>query len=255
MLYELNIKGQSPSYLFGTMHLRSEAAFAHKAAVLEKIDACAAFATEFRLDDADEAKMTRYMNLPSGLLLETLLSPKKFVAVDAFLQQHLNLPLAAFNQSKPLVVSNLISASVFQNDMDLALDAYLYRYAKMKGKRLLGIETFDEQLEIMEKIPLEVQLKALKRTINNFAEHRAEMNELSDLYVQGKTKKLYRLAKKGAKGFRKIMLYDRNAIMAERIAALVREQTICVTIGAAHLEGQRGVLKLLKKQGVKVTKI
>lgn len=256
MLYQLTSEStDKKSYLFGTMHLQNEAAFTYKNIILEKINECDSFATEFRLDDTDEEKTTRYMNLPPGILLETLLSPKKFAQIDMFLQSNLKIPLLALNRSKPLVITNLITSSIFQQDMELALDIYLYQYAKMQGKELLGIETFDEQLEILQKIPLEIQIKSLKDLIKNFEAHRQEMHNIADLYVKGDTKKLYKLAKKGAKGFRKIMLYDRNQIMSERIAKLINEKSICVAIGAGHLEGKRGVLNLLKQTGVKIKKV
>jgi hypothetical protein len=256
MLYRLKIKGaKKPSYLFGTMHLQNDVAFTHKEIVLKKIAECDAFATEFKLDDADEAKMTQYMNLPEGVLLEGLLSKKKFGQIDAFLQDNFHIPLLAFNGSKPMVITNLITASIFQKDMDLALDMFLYQYAKMQGKELLGIETFEEQLEIMQNIPLDIQVKSLKDLIKNFEAHREEMHDLARLYAEGNTKKLYKLAKKGAKGFRKIMIYDRNEIMAERITKLIQEKSACIAIGAGHLEGKRGVLSMLKANGVKIKKI
>jgi hypothetical protein len=256
MLYRLKIKGaKKPSYLFGTMHLQNDVAFTHKKIVLKKIAKCDAFATEFKLDDADEAKMTQYMNLPEGVLLEGLLSKKKFGQIDAFLQENFHIPLLAFNGSKPMVITNLITASIFQKDMDLALDMFLYQHAKMQGKELLGIETFEEQLEIMQKIPLAIQVKSLKDLIKNFEAHRQEMHDLATLYAEGNTKKLYKLAKKGAKGFRKIMIYDRNEIMAERITKLIQEKSACVAIGAGHLEGKRGILNILKTNGVKVKRV
>ena len=256
MLYQLNTKESvHTSYLFGTMHLQNEAAFTHKEQILTKINECDAFATEFKLDDADEEKTTAYMNLPPGIFLETLLSKKKFDQIDAFLKSTLRIPLMAFNQSKPLVITNLITTSIFQQDMELALDVYLYQYAKMQGKELLGIETFHEQLEILQKIPLEIQVKSLKDLIKNFDQHRLEMNEISELYAQGKTNELYKLTRKSAKGFRRIMLYNRNQIMAERIAKLITEKSICVAIGAGHLEGKRGVIRLLQGAGVTVTKV
>ncbi len=256
MLYRLQTKKMGkPSYLFGTMHLQNDAAFTYKSIVLEKINACDAFATEFKLDEVDEARTTEYMNLPPGVFLETLLSPKKFNQIDTFLQTNLQIHLMAFNQSKPLIISNLITSSIFQQDMDLALDVYLYQYAKMQGKELLGIETFEEQLEILQKIPLESQVKSLKSLIKNFDKHRKEMKELSELYQQGDTKKLYELAKKGAKGFRKIMLYNRNKIMTERIVPLIHKKSVCIAIGAGHLEGKKGILKYLKNEGVEVIKI
>ena len=256
MLYRLKIKGaKKPSYLFGTMHLQNDAAFTHKPIVLQKIAKCEAFATEFKLDDADESKMAEYMKLPEGVSLEKLLSKKKFKEIDTFLQDNYHIPLMAFNQSKPMMITNLVTSSIFQKDMELALDVFLYQHAKMQGKELLGIETFEEQLEIMEKIPLDVQVKSLKDLIKNFDAHRQEMHDLADLYAQGKTKKLYKLARKGAKGFRKVMIYDRNEIMAERITKLIKEKSACIAIGAGHLEGKRGVLSMLRASGVKIKKL
>jgi uncharacterized protein YbaP (TraB family) len=256
MLYRLKIKGaKKPSYLFGTMHLQSDAAFTHKSIILQKIAKCEAFATEFKLDDADESKVAAYMSLPEDVLLDKLLSKKKFKEIDTFLQDNFHLPLMAFNKSKPMVITNLVTASIFQKDMELALDVFLYQYAKEQGKELLGIETFQEQLEIMEKIPLDVQVKSLKDLIKNFDTHRQEMYDLAELYAKGKTKKLYRLAKKGAKGFRKIIIYDRNEIMATRITKLIKEKSTCIAIGAGHLEGKRGVLNMLCANGVKIKKL
>jgi uncharacterized protein YbaP (TraB family) len=61
---------------------------------------------------------------------------------------------------------------------------------------------------------------------------------------------LYKMVKKNSKGMRPLMLYRRNEVMAERIGALVQEQRVFAAIGAAHLGGGKGVLRLLKKQGL-----
>ena len=132
MLYRLKIKGaKKPSYLFGTMHLQSDAAFTHKSIILQKIAKCEAFATEFKLDDADESKVAAYMSLPEDVSLDKLLSKKKFKEIDTFLQDNFHLPLMAFNKSKPMVITNLVTASIFQKDMELALDVFLYHNLKI----------------------------------------------------------------------------------------------------------------------------
>jgi uncharacterized protein YbaP (TraB family) len=61
--------------------------------------------------------------------------------------------------------------------------------------------------------------------------------------------------KKNAKGLRKMMLYHRNEVMAGRIAALARQQSLFAAIGAGHLLGGKGVLRLLKKEGLKVVPV
>ncbi|MCC6727171.1 MAG: TraB/GumN family protein, partial [Saprospiraceae bacterium] len=45
----------------------------------------------------------------------------------------------------------------------------------------------------------------------------------------------------------------RNQVMAERIAALIRQQPTFVAIGAAHWGGGKGVLRGLKQKGFKIS--
>jgi uncharacterized protein YbaP (TraB family) len=71
-------------------------------------------------------------------------------------------------------------------------------------------------------------------------------------YETSDIQKIFKSAKKSTKGLRKVLLYDRNKIMAQRIAVMAKEQSIFVAIGAGHLGGQKGVLRLLKKNGLKI---
>jgi uncharacterized protein YbaP (TraB family) len=43
--------------------------------------------------------------------------------------------------------------------------------------------------------------------------------------------------------------------MAHRLNLMVREQSLFAAIGAGHLAGEKGVLRLLKKQGLKLKAI
>ena len=48
---------------------------------------------------------------------------------------------------------------------------------------------------------------------------------------------------------RNLMIHNRNKNMANRIAKMVKTQTMCIALGAAHLGGKRGVLNRLRKKG------
>jgi uncharacterized protein len=55
--------------------------------------------------------------------------------------------------------------------------------------------------------------------------------------------------------YRKLMIYDRNIIMANRMVGLSEENSCFFAIGAAHLPGQKGVMALLKRQGYKIVPV
>jgi uncharacterized protein YbaP (TraB family) len=75
---------------------------------------------------------------------------------------------------------------------------------------------------------------------------------MTTLYLEGDIQKLYKATKKGSGKLRKILLFNRNKIMANRIDQFAKEETFFAAIGAGHLGGEKGVLRLLKLKGWKV---
>ena len=253
LLWKIETKGiAEPSYLFGTMHVRDQRAFYYKELVESKILECEAFAAEMNLEEIDQAAMANSMDLPDGQTLRLLLKPKNYKKIDKLFQSQMGIPLSHFDTSQPLLITNILTERLLNAEMPLSLDATLQQFARQNEKITLGIETFDEQLEILSKISLEYQLKSLIWIAKNFKRFRKQLLKMTDLYATADIQRLFQSAKKNAKGMRKALLYDRNTIMAERISKMAKEQSIFVAIGAGHLGGKKGVLRLLKLKGLKI---
>ena len=60
------------------------------------------------------------------------------------------------------------------------------------------------------------------------------------------------LAKRSSRGLRSLLIYERNERMAARFAELAFEKTTFAAVGAAHLDGKKGLLRLLKMGGFSV---
>ncbi len=244
-----------PSYLFGTMHVRDRRAFQQLATVYEKIGECGGFAAEFHLESTDHDFDAGAMQLPAGQRLSSFYTPKKYKKYRSILLKSTGLDIAQFDHALPFVVLNLATEQLLQQDMPEPLDQHLWSFAKAAGKTLHGIETFREQMEVLRKISLEEQLNMLGGMCKNISRFRHYLLRLTELYEANEVQQLYKLVKRNTKGMRQLMLYRRNEVMAERISGLVREQRMFVAIGAAHLSGGKGVLRLLKHAGFKLTPI
>lgn len=244
-------KGGNPSYILGTMHVRDARAFQFEHIFYEKIVNCQAFATEFNLDEAQNDTGFA-LSLPDNLQLSDLIKPKIYAKISRVVEQKIGLPLTNFNYLKPVMVTNLLTESVLSSDRMMSLDETLWRFAKENGRVLRGIETFDEQVEILNKMSLEEQVKGLKDLSANFTKFRHQLLSMARLYEQADIQKLYKAARRSTKGSRRLLLFDRNEKMAKRIADLSQEMTLCAAIGAGHLAGKKGVLKLLKDRGFEV---
>ena len=147
---------KQPSYVFGTMHVKDARAFKYESIVLKKIEECDAFAAEFNLEEARLKANANSMDLPEGMQLDEMMSPKAYQRVRKMFQKQTGLELAFFNKSQPLVITNLLTESILSAEMPFSLDEHLFRHAKQLDKIRLGVETFEEQLEILKKISIAV---------------------------------------------------------------------------------------------------
>ncbi|MFK7806709.1 MAG: TraB/GumN family protein [Saprospiraceae bacterium] len=242
-------KTPGDSYVFGTMHVRDKDAFQYRDLVFEKIDACDAFATEFNLEEMEHNVSANLLDLKEGETLDILLSKKQYEKANKVFQKVTGMDLELFNSSQPILVANLMAGKMLSEEMPHSLDETLWQYAREQEKLVLGVETYSEQISILLKIPLDYQVKNLMSIVKNLSAYKKGIKKMTKLYKKADIQQLYKSVKKSSKGMRKLLLYNRNEIMAERIAEMATEQSICVAIGAGHLGGSKGVLRLLKKRG------
>ncbi len=252
LIWKIEGKNISTSYLIGTMHVKDAMAFGRLEDMKYAIGICDVFAIEFNLEEANHNMSASGMDLPEGQTLELLLGTKKFNKMKKSIQKSFGFDIAFFNHSKPILLSNIITEKILSDDMQSSLDETLWLYAKEKEKVTLGVETFQEQLDILDQIPLEYQIKQLKEIAKNVSKFRKEIISMAKLFEKEDISKLYKKVKKSSGALRKIMLYDRNINMADRMAKMMEENTSCFAIGAGHLSGKKGVIKLLKDKGLKV---
>lgn len=241
-----------PSYLFGTMHVRDERVFSLTGQVLPLIDSCDAFAAEFHLEELNTPEQGESMILPQGKSLEDYLSPRKFAKVRRMLLKTTGMDLVMFKNVLPFVVVNVAGEKLLQSDRPVSLDGYLWNYALEAGKEMHGIETIEEQLQTLRSISVEKQVKMLLDAVRNVSNYRRQIYHYADLYHRGELARLHKLMRKNAGGLRKQLLNERNLVMAQRIEDLARKKSLFAAVGAGHLLGGKGLIRLLKKRGLKL---
>ncbi|HMO40509.1 MAG TPA: TraB/GumN family protein [Saprospiraceae bacterium] len=243
------------SYLFGTMHVKDERAFRHLNAVYAAMEQCAAFAAEFDLDATDSGISPHIFSLPEGKTLQDYIPPRKYRKMRAILLKTVGIDPDFLQYNQPILLANLIEEQIMMQDMPWPLDQHLWRHAAAREKTMLGIETLEEQVDILRQIPIEQQAASLLATTRHFTRYRRGLLAMAHWYETGNIRQLYQAARRGARGMRKLLLYNRNALMADRIMAMIATQTTFCAIGAAHLAGGKGVLRLLKTKGVHITPV
>jgi uncharacterized protein YbaP (TraB family) len=261
------------SWIFGTIHLQRPDVAALAPAVQGAVDHANAVYTELPMDTETILGLTPKLMIPNGKTLGDLLGAQLTADLTAELKAtNPALTLGPLDHMKPWAVA----ASLIELDDQmkypgtLPLDVVIFQRAAMAGKEVGGLETTDEQLAIFEDLTTDEQAALLRDTITQLravrATGRTPSDILAELYLAGDLDKLVEELMKwdAASGDTKFndqlmerLLYRRNAIMAGRIEKKLHEHpqtSFLFAVGAAHLQGPRGLLAALEKAGYHLTR-
>jgi uncharacterized protein YbaP (TraB family) len=245
-------EGGPDSFLFGTMHVRDLRAFAWLDVAKLRLESCAVFATEFDFSETDHTAVAAIMRLPGEDSLDQLLKPGAWKNLQHYCNKKLGIPAEELRFLHPMSVSLSLTNALMADNAEVSLDETLWVYAQSIGKRTTGVETFEEQLLALKNIPFKQHLKSLTWLLKNYKRQKRRLKKMLRWYSSGDLKLLYKAAKKDAKGMRRELLYERNKIMADRFTEIATTESLFCAVGAGHLAGQKGLLRLLKQKGFKV---
>ncbi len=266
LLWEITGNGLSrPSYLFGTMHVSNKLAF-HLAdsffTAIKSVDVVA-LETNPATWQEDYSKpniynssrgedyMERMFDMPNDFMRKNSLAINKY-------ENNLKLALA----TEPAMINGMLYrtynvAADFEEDT--YLDMYIFQTGKKLGKKLAGVENFEQS----EKLVAEAYRDAAKERRNSKQQYEEESYEdrikspfaLEDAYRRGDLDMLDSMEQKqfNSKAFLEKFLYKRNEIQADNIDSIIKSKTsLFVGVGSAHLPGQRGVIEMLRRKGYKL---
>jgi uncharacterized protein YbaP (TraB family) len=245
---------KKPSFLYGTIHIQDKRVFSFDNIVLDKLYSCDAYAMETLLDDIDPAKLQKVFLMRNNTL-KNLLNEKEYNKLKTLLADKFNLDISALEKTKPMFLSSRLLQFYEMKEMPEALDLYFYKIAKEKGKILLGIEKFSEQISAVNKVSLYDQCNMLRQLINKPDAIENKFNELLNAYLDSDFTKILKLTKDKSisQNFNNVFIINRNRIMAERIIKYSKKYSVFFALGTGHLAGKDGIINLLKNKGFILT--
>ena len=131
-----------------------------------------------------------------------------------------------------------------------------YFLAQLGKRRVLELETLEQQLDLLFSVPLSVQIEMLESTLAQLGDIQHWLEAMVIAWLSGDADGLDRLMQSqmgssaGAIAFGKRLLDERNQRMADQIARFLESSgTYFVLVGAAHYPGPSGILANLKARG------
>ena len=119
------------------------------------------------------------------------------------------------------------------------------------NKEVLGLETAEFQIDLLDGLPAKTQEESLLQTLKELDQFEAEFEQLVRAWASGQEKQLDNLLLQSFKEYPDVyakLISERNRNWLPKIEShLQGGNKTLVVVGAAHLVGRDGVVELLKQ--------
>jgi uncharacterized protein len=249
-----------PSYVFGTMHMICANDIELSDSLKNAIRSADNVYLELDMDDMWQMMgAMMHMTMKGDTSLADLLTPDDYKKVKTYFSEHGGIiPFSLMEKYKPLLVESMIIEQAKPCDNMIVIEQLVMEEAKKNSVDIKGLETFDYQLAIFDKIPYKLQAQQLVKMVDEAQSGDAtgddEIKVLTEAYRKQELNKMDELTKDdpGIGDFTDILLYDRNANWSSKLQELMPGKSLVVAVGAGHLPGKKGVLNLLREAGYTV---
>lgn len=248
-------ENKSFSVVFGTVHLNfQDKSIVDKAFHL--IDGFDSVFTETSLDSSNANVLLPHMRMKELQRWQDFLSQKQLIRTRHILKKVYNVEVESLEYLRPLIVMSMVQANYLNQGAGEKLDQVIWNYALSQQKSCDGIESIYEQIAILNSIDLSYEFSQLKRWVKNISKMNRNLKQLMEYYKMQDIISLYKHSRRSLGGLRKLLLDERNLLMAQRLISFHNQKGCCFfSFGAGHLSGQNGVLSQLKSADCKVLSI
>lgn len=259
----------TPSYLVGTHHIAPAGmqdsipgfnnALASVSQVIGEIDMVSPGAIDTNL-------MQQYMMASANNTMDKYLTQAQLDSIADTFSKYAGqpIPAAGLLQLRPAAISAQLAmmqsmAAIPGFNPQMQFDTVIQQLALQSGKKIGGLESLKEQLELLYGSPIAEQAADLMKAIRLDATSAEKVKQLAAAYLKGDLNTLNALITDPATGMTtdeaEKLIYRRNANWVEFLIGALPASSMLIAVGAGHLPGEKGVIALLQKAGFNVSPV
>jgi uncharacterized protein YbaP (TraB family) len=262
-------KGGKNSYLLGSIHFLKKESYPLKKIIEKSYAKSEVLVLEIDFSSANLMQMPALVKKKAqygeGETLKDNLSPKSYQLVKRELKKRYNIDIEDYQKFKAWYVAMEVESRELQKlgfSPFFGIDMYFLN--KSTGKKdLAGLETIEFQLNLLDSFSKKEQELFLIHTLKETGQFAALVDKIVKYWTDGDADKMAALLEednqKAPKELEKIgqkLLDKRNITMTKSILDLLKkDKSYFIVVGAAHLVGEKGIVSLLQKEGLKLKQL
>ncbi len=252
LLWEITGNGlNQPSYLTGTFHIMCGKDFAILPKVKKTIESTDQLYLEVNFKDPKELADMQKMMFSESLLSEKL-TADQLQRLEVVLQEQMGMTIDQVDKFTMNSLLSMLLVSAVECPIKKFLDLEIHALAEQAGKSVYALETIKEQSEFLSKAyPDEFMLQQFEL----MDEYSGLIDQMVAAFKAEKLSALMDMIKDERFYNEQLdlwLLEVRNKNWVKKMPAIMQDNSTLFAVGAGHLPGKNGVIKLLREAGFSV---
>jgi hypothetical protein len=263
LLWQVSRAGVAPSYVFGTIHLPDPRALEIPSPVLAALGRTRLYAMESPQGEGHDWQLYEAAQFEDGRTLPGVIGADTYDRVRAALAPRA-IPETVLARLKPwAALANIVVTP--EGYAHVTLDQRLLALARERRLKVEALEGTEEHIAVFDGIPLDSQVAMLRHTL----EHRDALAAMIEPTLQAWLRRdlagihavneriaaRYPAMAPHYRVFMRHVVEHRSVTMAHRLHLRLRTGGVFVAVGATHLYGDKGLLRLIERQGYRVRRL
>lgn len=259
LLWKVSGNGlEKPSYIFGTLHLICTSDFYVFGGIDEKLAESDRLVLELDLTDPTlMIELQREMFMDNDTQLSDLIAKPDYELLETFFVDSFGMDMSFLSRFQPYFLITMLYPHML-GCIPKSYEQFFITQAMQREIEIMGLETLQEQLHVFDALSYNDQAEFLMEFLKNFDDKRKEFQQMLEMYLNQDLAGLWQIilnAQTDNEEFNRRLLYDRNHRWIASITALMREGPVFIAVGAGHLPGRYGILKMIEDEGFTVERV
>jgi uncharacterized protein YbaP (TraB family) len=255
-------------YLLGSLHVVKPDVFPLPKEIEDAFAASKKLAVEVNTEGLNQltiVELTLKKGMyPKGKTLSKTVSKETLDLLKKYCAKK-NLKLADVDPMRPWLVEMLVVAQELKGlgYSEEGIDRHFLKKAKAQKKPIMELETIGAQIDLFAQTAPDLQEKMLAGTLKEVGSLKDQIEKVIAGWKSGDGEVLNELMLRDpvkhhpeSKAVMVKLFDDRNVKMVEKIEEMLKGKDTCfVIVGAGHLVGKKGIVKLLKDRKYSVDQV